>query len=172
MKALPICLCCLLLPLCTAQLDLEIVILDDKNYNSTKFVEAVAVFYPVIIENGTEIPLLLSRPVVQNIGFSNPVLCVNGTCYKEADLPPPVKPVYTTPAPSGGSNTDLIVIASAVSVTTVVLIVGMYWCLMKRKHTSIASKFHRVVIRESIDLPPHLTSQMVKMGSKHTRGIV
>lgn len=171
---LALLLCVFLSSFSTAELDIEIIILDDKSYNETKFIEAVSEFNPVIIENGTEILLLSSKPMVRSVGFANPVLCVNGTCYKEADLPPPSSP---TPAPTGGlggPNTELIVTAVAVSVAVSTSLAGMCWCLIKRKRTSVASKFHRVVIRESIDLPPHLASPIltVKMGSKHTRGAV
>ena len=161
-------------PIILAELDIEIIILDDKGYNETKFIEAVSEFNPVIIKNGTEIPLLFSRPQVRSTGFTNPVLCVNGTCYKEADLPPPAKPVGTPVPAEGGSNIELIVIAVTASVVTLALLGGMCWYLTKRKPTPIASRFHRVVIRESIDLPPHLASPViiVKMGSKHTRGVV
>lgn len=171
MKTLLIPLLCVLLSsFITAELDIEIIILNDKSYNETKFVEAVAEFNPVIIKNGTEIPLLLGRSLVRSTGFINPVLCVNGTCYKEADLPPPASP---TPAPTGGGpNTELIASAVAVSVTVSILLAFLCWRLMKRKRASIASEFHRVIIRESIDLPPHLASPIliVKMGSKHTWG--
>jgi hypothetical protein len=167
-------------PIILAELDIEIIILDDKGYNETKFIEAVSEFNPVIIVNNTEIPLLFGRPQVRNTGFTNPVLCVNGSCYKEADLPPPAKPIGTPVPAEGGSNIELIVIAVTASVVTLALLGGMCWCLVKQKPSpkrnasSTASRFHRVVIRESIDFPPHLASPViiVKMGSKHTRGMV
>ena len=171
---LPMMLLLLLLQ-CGAELDIEVIILDDAKYNSTKFEEAIAEFNPVIVENGTVIPLLLSRPVLRGTVFSKPILCVNGTCYKEEDLPPPASPTpKPTPTPSE-SKTDVVVISVVSGVVAAVFLTGMCcWLTRQTKRPSVTSRFHRVVIRESIDLPPYVTSQilLVKTGSKHTRGFV
>ena len=111
-------------------MDIEFIILDDKGYNESKFNEVISNFNPVVIINGTEIPLLLSRPQLKSVGFSAPVLCVNGTCYKEADLPPPASPTPApTPAPAveESPNTDLLIVATSVGVVTMVILIGMCW---------------------------------------------
>jgi hypothetical protein len=160
--------------LCQAALDIEVIILNDTFYNSTKFIESVSEFNPISIINGTEIPLLLSRPEVKINGFMA-VLCVNGTCYKEEDLPPPPTPSPPPPpvvSPTPQSDSDIIVIAVVVSVVAVMILGVMLWCLTRRKRSSLNTQFQRVVIRESIVLPPHLAMHSVKTGSKHTRGLV
>jgi hypothetical protein len=167
-----------LLTLCSAELDIEVIVLDDKSYNSTKFIDAVAEFNPIVIVNGTEIPLLGSkpgRPGVRINGFINPVLCVNGSCYREEDLLPPPPPPAATPIP-GETNMDVAVVAS-VSVAVALVLVWVMCCFLgKRKQPSLGARFRRVVIRERIDLSAlgdsKLAHQIVKTGSKHTRGFV
>jgi hypothetical protein len=160
---------------CHTELDIEVIILDDKNFNSSKFVESIAEFNPVAIVNGTELPLLLSPPSVKVTGFLNPVMCVGTECYSEKDLVQPTPTPTPTPvSDSPTSGSDVVVIASSVSSVVVVILGVMCYCLVKRRRTNlkINSRFQRVVIRETIDLPPQLAQQIVKTGSKHTRGFV
>ena len=155
---------------CFAEVDLEIIILDDRRYNATKFAEAIADFYPIVIENGTARPLLFSPPMVKITGFINPVICVGVECYDDQNI----SLSRTSPTPVDTSNSG-VVIAGAVVGACIALVLGVlcYW-LTKRKPAKLASRF---VIRERIDLPPHLNRlashiTVVKTGSKHTRGLV
>jgi hypothetical protein len=175
MKTLPaLLLSVFLLPCAITELDIEIIILDDKNYSESKFIEAVAQFNPIIIENGTARALLLSPPTIRQIGFINPVICVGGKCYDENDLPAATPAPTPAPPPVPASDTqassaDTVVIASVVSSVVVLFLGGLcYFAMTRKKRTSIASRFRRVVIRETIDLHTHLATQ-VKLESKHTR---
>jgi hypothetical protein len=88
-----------LLSFCIAELDIQVIILDDKQYNATKFEKAIAEFDPIIIENGTVRKLLPNPPKVQAVGFANPVLCVDDNCFTEA--------VQTAPPTSSVSSTSI-----------------------------------------------------------------
>lgn len=167
-SALPLYFC-VLLSHSAGELDIEVLILDGANYSAPKFIETISEFAPVLMENNTEIPLLLSKPTVEQVAFVNVVMCVNGTCYKEADLPPPPSPpvALETPGP------DVAVIAGVSSAVSVLLITVLCCVLTRRRRTLAAlggERLQRVVIRELIDLPPHLSCHLVKTGSKHTRG--
>jgi len=175
MKASPFFVFLLCLLSCCAEFDIEVVILDDSKYNETRFIEVMKQFNPLVFENGTEIPLIFSPPVVRSTRFINKVLCVNGTCYKEADMPPPASP-STTPGPiPSDSKTDVIVISVVSSVVILALLIGLCcWLTRRGKRVTVKSRFRRVVIRESIDLSPYIASHIVfvKSGSKHTGGLV
>jgi len=152
-------------------MDIEVVILDDRNFSESRFAEAVAQFDPVVIENGTVRSLLLSPPVIQKVAFINPVMCVGTKCYNEDDLPaatpPPPSPTPPPPPPPQAetSGVDTVVIASVAGGGVLVILCGICYFVMKRRdHSSINTQFRRVVIRETIDL-----RLQVKTGSKHTR---
>ena len=158
---------CVLAPLCIqAEFDLDIIILDDRYYNSTKFAESIAAFNPTTIENGTERRLFFSPAVLKLTGFINPVICVGIDCYSEANVS------QHTPTPTVSSTPDTVIIASSIcGVTAVFLGSSCYFLVKRKKKTALASRFERVIIRETIDWPPHFASQ-VKSGSKFTRGLI
>ena len=129
-----------LLSCCVAELDINVIILDDRYYNATRFEKVMSEFDPSITENGTVRKILPNPPKVQALGFINPSLCVGKDCFTEAagstipststsqpistsapqqttpppQTPPPATPAPATPSPTS-SQSDLIVIAVMVS---------------------------------------------------------
>jgi hypothetical protein len=153
---------CVVTPLCIfAEFDLDIVILDDRNYNETKFEETIAKFNPIAIENGTEVRLFFSPARLKRTGFINPVICVGSECFSELNISQP------TPTPTSSSTSDTMIIVAMVSGCSVVFLgASCYYLVRRNKKVVLESKF---VIRETIDWPPHRI-QMLKTGSKYMRG--
>jgi hypothetical protein len=168
-------LCEALASLCVAELDIEVVILDDTNFNATKFINDLAEFNPIRIINGTSHQLIFSPPVARITGFVNPILCVGTDCYSEANATEKAPSPIATPGPAAG--VDTVAIASAVSCVIAVLLGLLCYCLVRRRRAKAVKldyQLQRVIIRETIDLPPHLAARIhgIKTGSKHMRGAV
>ena len=89
-----------LLSCCIAELDINVVILDDRNYNEPKFQKIMAEFNFTVIENGTVRKMIPNPPEVKALGFINPVLCVGTDCFTEAAgpaIPSTSPPSLTSP---------------------------------------------------------------------------
>jgi hypothetical protein len=164
MRSPPSLLFFVIAPLCIfAEFDIDIIILDDRHYNETKFAETIAKFNPTALENGTEVRLFFSPAVLKRTGFINPVICVGSECFSEQNITQPV------PTPTPTPSSDTIIIVAICSGVSAVFIGVLCYHLARRNKNLKATLGSRIVIRETIDWPP-LHAPGLKTGSKYTRG--